>query len=154
VGSATSSNLQDEGRGWRSLLIAVLSRAAAVFFGVFLAFFVFVSSFSDTTFSGELFVRMGVIVALYGALGIVFGLASPRPSWHWGLWLYAPNLLLLIGGLLLFFWEWYLYGEPIVDFWFVGFAAGLFGGSLITACLGAYAGAQFRHHFSSESGQS
>lgn len=134
-------------------MIAVFSRAAAIFFGVALALVVLVSSFSDTTFSGELFFRIGVVVALYVVFGIAFGLAFPRATWHWGLWLYAPNLLLLIGGLLLFFWDWVLAGEPIVDLGLLEVFAGLFVGSFVAACLGAYAGAQLRYHFSSESGQ-
>lgn len=147
--SSPGGTLQDEGWGWGSLLMTVASRAAAVVFGIGLAFVVLVSSFSDTTFSGELFVRIGVVVALYAAFGVAFGLAFPRPTWHWGLWLYAPNLLLLIGGLLLFFWDWYLAGEPILDLGFVGFGTGLFGGSLIAACLGAHTGARVRYHLSS-----
>ncbi len=131
------------------------SRIAAALFGVIPAFVLLVSLFSDApgVTSFELYVlgRIGIVASLQAAFGVAFGFAFPRPAWRWGLWLNVPSIFLLA-----IFIPIYLssVAAGIVDF---GQAQdrtealllfGFFAGSLIAACLGAYAGARARHHFS------
>ncbi len=91
--------------------------------------------------------RLGIVVALYAAFGVAFGLALPRPAWRWGLWLYVPTLFLLALFLLIFLSN---MASGDVDFGAQAWVErllliGFFAGALIAACLGAYAGARARH---------
>ncbi len=134
-----------------------MAKIAAVLLGVILAFVLLSSIFSDTSsdiaFAREMFVRLGIVAALYAAFGVAFGLASPRPTWRWGLWLNVPAVLLLAIFILLYLSS---VAAGNVDFARVQdrtealLLFGLFAGALVAGCLGAYAGARARLHFSSE----
>jgi hypothetical protein len=135
----------------------LIAKIVAVLLGVILAFVLLSSIFSDTSsdtaFAREMFVRLGIVAALYCAFGVAFGLSIPRLAWRWGLWLNVPALLLfalftlsyissIAAGDVVFgrVQDW---AEALLLF-------ALFAGPLVAACLGAYAGAWARHHFSSE----
>jgi hypothetical protein len=135
----------------------LIAKIAALLLSIILAFFLLSSIFSDTSsdtaFAWEMFERLWMLAALYATFGVGFGLASPRPTWRWGLWLNVPALFLLTILLLLYL--------SSIAAGSVGFRQaqdqmealllfGLFAGPLVAACLGAYAGAWARHHFSSE----
>ena len=133
-----------------------MAKIAALLLGVILAFVLLSSIFSDTSsdtaFAWEMFERLWIVTALYAAFGVAFGLASPRPTWRWGLWLNIPALLLLAIFIFLYlssiaagdvdFWQAQDRTEALLFF-------GLFAGPLVAACLGAYAGARARHHLTS-----
>ena len=134
-----------------------MAKIAAVLVGVILAFVLLSSIFSDTSsdtsFAREMFVRLGIVAALYAAVGVAFGLSIPRPTWRWGFWLSVPALVLFTFVILIYLSS-MVAGE--VD---LGWAQdrtealllfGFFAGALVAACVGAYAGARVRHHLSSE----
>ncbi|MBA3472376.1 MAG: hypothetical protein H0T57_03965 [Rubrobacter sp.] len=134
-----------------------MAKIAAVLLGVILAFVLLSSIFSDTSsatgFAREMFVRLGIVAALYAAFGVAFGLFIPRLAWRWGLWLNVPAFLLLslftlsyvssIAAGDVVFGRVQDWAEALLLF-------GFFAGALVGVCLGAYAGARARHHLSSE----
>lgn len=134
-----------------------MAKTAAVLLGVIPAFVLLSSIFSDTSsddaFAREMFVRLGIVAALYAAFGVTFGFSIPGLAWRWGLWLNVPTLFLLAIFIPIFLSN--MVAEN-VDFgraqaWVEALLLfGFFAGSLVAACLGAYAGAQARHRFSSE----
>ena len=150
---------QQEPSGTRTedLLLSVATRAAAVALGVIPTFVLLAGSFSDaagyassfTSFVLFFLAHMGIAAVLYAALGVAFGLAIPRPAWRWGLWLSVPTLFLFLTVFLpnilsnIEFVRAQGWTEPLA---FLGY----FAGPLVAGCLGAYAGARARPHFSSE----
>ena len=58
-----------------------MAKIAAVLLGVILRFVLLSSTFSDTSsdaaFAREMFMRLGIIIALYTASGVAFGLPIP-----------------------------------------------------------------------------
>ncbi len=136
------------------------TRTVAVLLGVIPAFVLLLSIFSDTpglssftSFVLYALERIGIVMALQAAFGVAFGFAFPRPAWRWGLWLNVPALFLLIIFLPIFLSNMVAgnvdFGrarEVVETLLLFGFLAG----SLVAACLGSYAGARARHHFSSE----
>jgi hypothetical protein len=75
-----------------------MAKIAALLLSIILAFFLLSSIFSDTSsdtaFAWEMFERLWMLAALYATFGVGFGLASPRPTWRWGLWLRAyPKII-------------------------------------------------------------
>ena len=134
-----------------------MAKIAAVLVGVILAFVLLSSIFSDTSsdtsFAREMFVRLGIVAALYAAFGVAFELSIPGPTWRWGFWLSIPALVLFA-----FFIPIYISSMVAgdVDFGWTQdrtealLLFGFFAGAPVAACLGAYAGARARHHFSSE----
>ena len=136
-----------------------MTRLVAVLLGLIPAFVLLSTLFSDVPGLGSFasFVvyvlrRIGIVAALHAAFGVAFGLAYPRLSWRWGLWLNVPTLFLLIIFLPIFlsnvaagnvdFGRTQALVEALLLF-------GFFAGSLIAACLGAYIGAWAQDHFSS-----
>lgn len=134
-----------------------MAKIAAVLLGVILALVLFSSIFSDTSsdtaFAREMLVRLGIVAALYAAFGVAFGIFIPRLAWRWGLWLNVPALFLLAFFIFLSVGS---IAAGDVDFGRAQDRAealllfGFFAGALVAACLGAYAGARARRHFSSE----
>ena len=63
-----------------------MAKTVAVLLGVIPAFVLLSSIFSDTSsdiaFAKEMFVRLGIVAALYAAFGVAFGLSIPRLSWR------------------------------------------------------------------------
>jgi hypothetical protein len=59
-----------------------MARIAAVLLGIILAFVLLSSIFSDTSsdtaFAREMFVRLGIVAALYATFGVAFGIFMPR----------------------------------------------------------------------------
>ncbi len=144
----------------KAVLISVMTRVGAMLLGVIPAFVLLSILFSDgpglNSFSSlvlYVLVPIGIAAVLHAAFGVAFGFAFPRPAWRWGLWLNVPILLLLVIFLPIF-----LSNMAMGDVDFGGTQAvvetlllfGLFAGPLVAACLGAYAGARARRHFSSE----
>ena len=138
----------------------VATRTVAVLLGVIPAFVLLVTLFSDTpgltpftSFVLYVLGRMGIVATLHAALGAAFGLAFPGPGWHWGLWLYIPTFVLLSTLLLIIVGNTVVVGmdsvgtQEVVETLLL---FGFFAGALVAACLGAYAGARARRHFSSE----
>lgn len=75
----------------------VIGSVMAVLTGVFFAFFgVLLSVFADTVNEYEIFVRIGIVLFIYGVLGALWGLLIPGFSWKWGLLLGGPAALGLI----------------------------------------------------------
>ncbi len=154
--SGTTSAWEPEDRGGGLTDKTVAARIVAVFLGVIPAVVLLVTLFSDVPGvpSFELYVlgRIGIVAALQAAFGVAFGLAIPEPTWRWGLWLNVPTLFLLAIFLPIYLSS---VASGIVDFGraqdqmeallLLGFVAG----PLVAACLGAYAGARARLHFSS-----
>ena len=143
-----------------SILISVMTRIGAALLGVIPAFVVLLTLFSDTpglnSFSSFVWYALGqvvIVAALQGAFGVAFGLAFPRSGWRWGIWLNVPILLLLILFLPIFLSNMamgdvdFRSTQTIVEDFLL---FGLFAGPPLAACLGAYAGARARRHFSSE----
>lgn len=158
--SGTRSAWEHEDRGGGLTGETVAARIVAVFLGVIPAVVLLASLFSDTpglssftSFALYVLGRIGIVASLSAAFGVAFGLAIPRPSWRWGLWLNVPLLFLLAIILPIYLTS---VASGIVDFgeaqaWVEALLLfGFFAGSLIAACLGAYAGARVRHHLSSE----
>lgn len=141
-------------------LIGVTIRLGAALLGVIPASVVLLILFSDgpgldsfSAFISYVLAPIGIVVTLHAAFGAAFGFAFPRPAWCWGLWLNGPILLLSI-----VFFPIFLSSMAMGD---VDFGSaqdmpetllllGLFAGPVVAACLGAYAGARSRRHFSSE----
>jgi hypothetical protein len=132
-----------------------MARIAAVLLGVILAFVLLSSIFSDTSsdtaFAREMFVRLGIVAALYATVGVAFGIFMPRLAWRWGLWLNVPAFLLLSLFTLIYVSS-IAAGDVVFERgqdWAEGLLLfGFFSGALVGACLGAYAGARARRHFS------
>ena len=63
--------------------------------GIFLGFFgAFNSVFSDGELKERL-VFIGVILVIYGILGLVWGFLIPKYTWKWGLFIGGPGVLIL-----------------------------------------------------------
>jgi hypothetical protein len=141
-----------EDRGWRRSM----AKIAAALVGVILAFVLLSSIFSDTSsdtaFAREMFVRLGIVAALYFGTGVAFGLSIPRLAWRWGLWLNVPTFFLL-SLFILNYVRSIAEGTVVlgrVEDWAEALLLfAFFAGALVAACLGAYAGGRVRHHFSS-----
>ena len=125
--------------------------------GVILTFVLLSSIFSDTSsdtaFAREMFVRLGIVAALYCALGVVFGFSIPRPAWRWGLWLNVPAFFLLSLFILTYvssIQEGNVVLGRVQDWAEALLLFSFFVGALGAACLGACVGAWARHHFYSE----
>jgi hypothetical protein len=135
--------------------VGPMAKIAAVLLGVILAFVLLSSIFSDTSsdtaFASEMVVRLGIVAALYANFGVAFGLSVPRLAWRWGLWLNVPAFLLLSLFTLIYVSS-IAAGDVVFERgqdWAEGLLLfGFFSGALVGACLGAYAGARARRHFS------
>ena len=67
----------------------------SILVGGFLGFFgVFASVFADGGLTERL-IAIGVILLIYGVLGLVWGFLLPNFSWKWGLLIGAPGVLFL-----------------------------------------------------------
>ena len=132
-----------------------MAKIAAVLLGVILACVLLSSIFSDTSsdtgFAREMFVRLGIVAALYATVGVAFGIFMPRLAWRWGLWLNVPAFILLSLFTLSYvssvaagdvvFGRAQDWAEALLLF-------GFFAGALVGACLGAYVGARAQHYLS------
>ncbi|MCX7921504.1 MAG: hypothetical protein N3B21_05740 [Clostridia bacterium] len=69
----------------------------AVVIGILPAFFlVFNSVFTDSTSITERLFTFALVMAVYGILGVIFGLAGVNTSWRWGIYLSSSAILILV----------------------------------------------------------
>ena len=99
--------------------------------GIFLGFFGALNSvFSDGELNERL-VFIGIILLIYGVLGVVWGFLIPKFTWKWGLFLGGPGALILL-----------LFTLFEVNPYFLIYMALIF----ILACGGAWGGSSLKKH--------
>ncbi len=101
----------------------------AIVFGFFFGFFGALNSvFSDGELKERL-VFIGVLLVIYGVLGLVWGFLIPKFTWKWGLFLGGPGALILLLFTLLEFNPYFLVYAALI---------------LVLACGGAWGGSVLR----------
>ena len=107
----------------------IIGIVLSIFVGIFLGFFRALNSvFSDGELNERL-VLIGVILVIYGILGLVWGFLLPGFSWKWGLFLGSPGVLILLLFTIIEFNPYFLIYMALI---------------LILACGGAWGGNSLR----------
>jgi hypothetical protein len=74
----------------------IIGIVLSIVFGIFFGFFGTLNSvFSDGELKERL-VFIGVLLLIYGVLGLVWGFLIPKFTWKWGLFLGGPGALILL----------------------------------------------------------
>lgn len=107
----------------------IIGIVLSILTGFFLGFFGALNSvFSDGVLNERL-VFIGVLLVIYGILGIVWGFLIPKLTWKWGLFLGGPGVLILLLFMILEFNPYFLVYMALI---------------LIMACGGAWGGSALR----------
>ena len=97
--------------------------------GIFIGFFGALNSvFSDGELKERL-VFIGILLVIYGILGLVWGFLLPKFTWKWGLFLGGPGVLILFLFALLEFNPYFLIYIVLIS---------------LIACGGAWGGSSLR----------
>src|SRR5512133_308984 len=107
----------------------IIGIVLSILTGIFLGFFGALNSvFSDGELKERL-VFIGVLLVIYGILGLVWGFLIPKFTWKWGLFLGGPGALILLLFTLLEFNPYFLIYMVLI---------------LILTCGGAWGGSALR----------